>query len=189
MKTGMLESRDWNRMTLAMPRIAGYPLWIDDGSAQTVEMIAAKAKQWRRKEAPDAPKVLIVIDYLQYISPSPMGCKFDIRLSVSHISRQLKMLSKELKAPVIALSQLSRGVDQRADKRPMQSDLKESGDIEQDADTIMGIYRDDYYNKKSQEPGIAEVIVMKNRDGATGTVKLAWLPQYTRFENLSRRQD
>ena len=189
MKTGMLESRDWNRMTLAMPRIAGHPLWIDDGSAQTVEMIAAKAKQWRRKEAPDAPKVLIVIDYLQYISPSPMGGKFDIRLSVSHISRQLKMLSKELKAPVIALSQLSRGVDQRADKRPMQSDLKESGDIEQDADTIMGIYRDDYYNKKSQEPGIAEVIVMKNRDGATGTVKLAWLPQYTRFENLSRRQD
>lgn len=191
LRTGMMQTSDFHRMTLAMPRIANYPVWIDETSSQTVETIVAKAMRWRRKDIPDAPKCMVIIDYLQYIKDSQLGSRRnDSRhLAVSHISRELKALSKAIRAPVMALAQLNRGVESRSDKRPMQSDLKESGDIEQDADVIMGIYRDDYYNKNSEEKGVAEILLLKNRDGATGTIKLTWLPQYTRFENMSKRRD
>jgi replicative DNA helicase len=190
-RTGMMQHTDLQRMALAMPRISGYPIWIDDQSSQTVETIVAKTMRWRRRDCPDAPKCMVIIDYLQYIKDTNLGGKRgdNRHLAVSHISRALKTLSKEIHAPVVALAQLNRGVESRSDKRPMQSDLKESGDIEQDADVIMGIYRDDYYNKDSNDKGIAEILLLKNRDGATGVVKLAWLPQYTRFENLSKRRD
>ena len=131
---------------------------------------------------------LVVIDYLQLVQGS--GKKNASReQEISEISRSLKILAKELDIPVIALSQLSRGAEKRDDKRPMLSDLRESGAIEQDADIVMFLYRDDYYNEDSEKKNIAEVILAKHRGGSTGTVKLAWMPSFTKFANLERRYD
>lgn len=128
---------------------------------------------------------LIIIDYLQLMSVS--GRSTDSRQQeISDISRSLKALARELNVPVLALSQLSRAVEQRPDHRPMLSDLRESGAIEQDADVVMFIYRDDYYNKDTELKGISEIIIAKQRNGAIGTVNLAWLPEYTKFANLER---
>ena len=127
---------------------------------------------------------MVIIDYLQLMSGS--GRTDSRQQEVSEISRALKALARELSVPVIALSQLSRAVEQRTDHRPMLSDLRESGAIEQDADVVMFIYRDDYYNKDSEKKGIAEIIIAKQRNGPIGTVELAWLPDYTKFANIQR---
>ena len=132
---------------------------------------------------------LVVIDYLQLIAGSNRRSGGSREQEISEISRSLKILAKELNVPVIALSQLSRAVEQREDHRPMLSDLRESGAIEQDADIVMFLYRDDYYNKESAEKDIAEVIIAKQRGGSTGTVKLYWMGNYTKFVNIERRFD
>ena len=132
---------------------------------------------------------LVVIDYLQLIVGSNRRSGGSREQEISEISRSLKILAKELNVPVIALSQLSRAVEQREDHRPMLSDLRESGAIEQDADIVMFLYRDDYYNKESPEKDIAEVIIAKQRAGSTGTVKLYWMGNYTKFVNIEKRFD
>jgi replicative DNA helicase len=129
-----------------------------------------------------------MIDYLQLMTGSGKGSE-SRQQEISDISRSLKSLARELQVPVIALSQLSRAVEQRPDHRPMLSDLRESGAIEQDADVVMFIYRDDYYNHESPDKGISEIIIAKQRNGPIGTVKLAWLPELTKFANLAREQD
>ena len=129
---------------------------------------------------------VIIIDYLQLMSGG--GRNESRQQEISEISRSLKLLARELNIPVIALSQLSRGVESRPDKRPMMSDLRESGAIEQDADVVMCIYRDDYYNKDTEKKNISEIIIGKQRSGPVGTIELAWLPEYTKFGNLEKRR-
>ena len=129
---------------------------------------------------------IIIIDYLQLMSGSGKSSSESRQQEISDISRSLKALARELNVPVVALSQLSRAVEQRTDHRPMLSDLRESGAIEQDADVVMFIYRDDYYNKDSENKGIAEIIIAKQRNGPIGTVNLVWLPDYTKFANAER---
>ncbi len=130
---------------------------------------------------------VIIIDYLQLMSGG--GRNESRQQEISEISRSLKLLARELNIPVIALSQLSRGVESRPDKRPMMSDLRESGAIEQDADVVMFIYRDDYYNKDTEKKNISEIIIGKQRSGPVGTIELAWLPEYTKFGNLEKRKN
>ena len=191
LRSGYLEQRDWINLTKAASRISDAPIWIDDSGAPTLLEIRAKARRWRSdaRAFPSGEGLgLIVIDYLQLVEARKS--KEDNRQrEVAEISRGLKALAKELRVPIVALSQLNRGVESRADKRPLLSDLRESGAIEQDADVIAFIYRDEVYNKESPGKGTAEIIVGKQRNGATGTVQLAFLNQYTRFENLSERGD
>lgn len=192
LRGGFLEQRDWVNLTKAASRIAEAPIWIDDAGAPSLLEIRAKARRWRSDpnifRTPDQPGVL-VIDYLQLIAASSTRRDDSREREVSEISRGLKALAKELRVPVIALSQLNRAVESRADKRPMLSDLRESGAIEQDADVIAFIYRDEFYNKESSDKGVAEVIIGKQRSGPTGTVRLGFLNQYTRFENLTERDE
>ncbi len=158
---------------------------IDETPGLTTSELRANARRLARQ----CGKLgLIVIDYLQLMSGSSSDGE-NRATELGEISRGLKMLAKELQCPVIALSQLNRSVETRTDKRPMMSDLRESGAIEQDADVIMFIYRDDYYNKESKDQGLAEVIIGKQRNGPTGTVKLAFLKPLTRFENLANMAD
>ena len=167
-------------------------MWIDDSGAPTLLEIRAKCRRWRADPNIFAsPNVqgMVVIDYLQLIHGRPAGREQNREREISEISRGLKALAKELRVPIIALSQLNRGVESRQDKRPQLSDLRESGAIEQDADVIAFIYRDDVYNKESPEKNIAEIIIGKQRNGPTGTVKLRFMNQYTRFENLPDGQD
>lgn len=189
MRSGFLESRDWIAITKASSLIAEAPIVIDDSPSPTITEIRARARRWRADPAiwsnSAATTGLIVIDYLQLIKGSPMGKEYSREREISEISRSLKALAKELRCPVVALSQLNRSLENRADKRPMLSDLRESGAIEQDADTICFIYRDEYYNKESQDKGIAEIIIGKQRSGPTGTAQLAWVSRYTQFGNLA----
>jgi len=182
LRTGKLTDEEWPRLTEAIEKLRNISLHIDETPGLTVSELRANARRLARQ----CGKLgLIVVDYLQLMSGSS-GDNENRATELGEISRGLKMLAKELGCPVIALSQLNRSVEQRPDKRPMMSDLRESGAIEQDADIIMFIYRDEYYTKDAcKEPGVAEIIIAKQRNGPTGTVKLAFLKPLTRFENLA----
>ena len=181
LRTGRLDNDEWGRLTEAVERLSKSSVFIDETPALTGPELRARA---RRQARQCGQLGLIVIDYLQLMSGSG-GDNENRATEIGEISRGLKALAKELNCPVIALSQLNRSVETRPDKRPMMSDLRESGAIEQDADIIMFIYRDEYYNKESKEPGVAEIIIAKQRNGPVGTTKLAFLRQWTKFENLA----
>jgi replicative DNA helicase len=179
LRTGNLRDDEWGRLTEAVEQLRGASIFIDETPALTAGELRARARRLARQ----CGKLgLIVVDYLQLMSGSATSDE-NRATEVGEISRGLKALAKELQCPVIALSQLNRSVEGRPNKRPMMSDLRESGAIEQDADVIMFIYRDDYYNKDSKEPGVAEIIIGKQRNGPTGTVKLTFLKPLTKFEN------
>lgn len=183
-KTGQIEDQDWIKLASTLGILSDAPIYIDDTAGISIMEIRAKCRKLKMEKNIG----LIVIDYLQLIQGS--GKRNSSRENeISEISRSLKILAKELDVPVIALSQLSRGAEKRDDKRPMLSDLRESGAIEQDADIVMFIYRDDYYNENSEEKNVAEIIMAKHRGGSTGTVKLAWMPSFTKFANLERRYE
>ena len=182
LRTGKLTDEEWPRLTEAIERLRTVSLHIDETPGLTPTELRANARRLARQ----CGKLgLIVVDYLQLMSGSGAGSADNRATELGEISRGLKMLAKELQCPVIALSQLNRSVEQRTDKRPMMSDLRESGAIEQDADIIMFIYRDEYYNKESKEPNVAEIIIGKQRNGPTGSVKLYFQKNQTRFENLA----
>ncbi|WP_374669361.1 replicative DNA helicase [Ramlibacter sp.] len=186
LRTGRLTDDEWPRLTEAIEKLRNISLHIDETPGLTASELRANARRLARQ----CGKLgLIVVDYLQLMSVSSGMSDENRATAVGEISRGLKMLAKELQCPVIALSQLSRGVESRTDKRPMMSDLRESGAIEQDADVIMFIYRDDYYNKDSKEPGVSEIIISKQRNGPTGTCKLAFIKPLTKFENLASGSD
>jgi replicative DNA helicase len=183
LRTGKLTDAEWPRLTEAIEKLRNISLHIDETPGLTVSELRANARRLARQCG--GKLGLIVVDYLQLMSVSSSMSEENRATAVGEISRGLKMLAKELGCPVLALSQLSRGVESRTDKRPMMSDLRESGAIEQDADVIMFIYRDEYYNKDSKEPGVTEIIISKQRNGPTGTIKLAFLKEMTRFESLA----
>ena len=186
-RTGYLGDRDFPRLAMAAGRLADLPFYIDDTPALSILEMRAKSRRLQREREREGGLGLIVVDYLQLMRAHS---KTDNReQEISLISRSLKALAKELSVPVIALSQLNRAVESRADKRPMMSDLRESGAIEQDADVIAFVYRDDFYNKASPDEGTAEIIIAKQRNGPQGTVKLAFRKEFTTFENLSSRED
>ena len=184
LRTGNLTDDEWPRLAEAVEKLRTVSLHIDESPGLTPSELRANARRLARQ---CGKLVLIVVDYLQLMSGSGSGGNGDNRATeLGEISRGLKMLARELQCPVIALSQLNRSVEQRPDKRPMMSDLRESGAIEQDADIIMFIYRDEYYTKDAcKEPGVAEIIIAKQRNGPTGTVKLAFLRNITKFESLA----
>jgi len=180
LRTGKLTEADWSKIGLAVGRLE-VPLFLDDNAQVTVMEIRAKA---RRIKAQNGGLALIVVDYLQLMSGT--GMSENRQLEVSEISRNLKILARELEVPIVALSQLSRNLEARSDKRPMLADLRESGSLEQDADVVMFLYRDEVYNAESPDKGSAEVIVAKHRSGPIGTKRLVFLGPYTRFDNAAR---
>jgi replicative DNA helicase len=179
-RNGRLEKSDWPKISQAIGRLGEAPIYIDDNPNLTVMEIRAKARRLKARQ----PLGLIIIDYLQLMSGRNNA--ENRQVEISEISRGLKILARELQIPVLALSQLSRQLESRADKRPQLSDLRESGSIEQDADVVMFLYRDEIYNEDSADRGVAEVIVSKHRNGPTGKSKLAFLDNYTRFANMAR---
>ena len=180
LRNGRLNGDDWLRLAAGASSLQGLPIYIDDTASITVQQIKAKLRRMKNLG-------LVVIDYLGLIQTT---LKTENRVQIiSEITRQLKIMAKEMDVPVILLSQLSRGPESRTDKRPMLSDLRESGSIEQDADIVMFLYRDAYYNKESQQPNVAECIVAKNRHGETGTVNLIWDGQFTRFSTMEMKLD
>ena len=181
MRNGRLHADDWPKITNAVGKLAGAPIWIDDNPQLTIMEIRGKA---RRLKAQQRDLGLIVIDYLQLMTGRTSAESRQVE--VAEISRGLKILARELEVPVVALSQLSRNLEQRADKRPMLADLRESGSLEQDADVVMFIYRDEVYNAESTDRGLAEIIVAKHRNGPVGTAKLVFHPDFTKFDNAAR---
>lgn len=180
LKTGQLEDDDWPKVSMAMKQLASSKIFIDDEPALSPAKLMSKARRLKREH----DLGLIVVDYLQLMQVP--GNSENRATEISEISRSLKAMAKELNVPVLALSQLNRGLESRADKRPVMSDLRESGAIEQDADMIVFIYRDEYYHKDSVDKGLAEVIISKHRNGPTGTMKLKFFGEHTRFDNLAR---
>ena len=180
-RNGNLSEDDWGKITHAIGRLAEAPIWIDDNPNLTIMEIRSKA---RRLKSRLGDLGLVVVDYLQLMTGRSNA--ENRQVEVSEISRGLKILARELECPVVALSQLSRQLEMRADKRPMLADLRESGSIEQDADVVMFIYRDEVYNPDSPDRGTAEILVTKHRNGPTGMVRLAFLDHYTKFANMAR---
>lgn len=185
LRTGNLKDSDWEKLIEGAGTIGKSKLIIDDTSGISIAEMRSKCRKYKLEQGLD----LIIIDYLQLMSGSSKRSNESRQQEISEISRSLKGLARELNVPVIALSQLSRAVESRTDKRPMLSDLRESGAIEQDADVCMFIYREDYYKPDTEDKNIAEIIIAKQRNGPIGTVRLAWMPQYTKFGNELRKQD
>ncbi len=180
LRTGQLNDREWERLIESAGVIGRSNLIIDDTPGISIAELRSKCRKFKMEHGLS----MVIIDYLQLMSG---GGRTDSRQQeISEISRSLKAIARELNVPVLALSQLSRAVEQRPDHRPMLSDLRESGAIEQDADVVMFIYRDDYYHKDTEKKGVSEIIIAKQRNGPIGTVELAWLPEYTKFANLER---
>jgi replicative DNA helicase len=178
LRTGRLEDDDWQKLTDALSKLDKAEIYVDESGVLNALELRARARRLHRQ---CKGLGLVVIDYLQLMSAVSQG--ENRATEISEISRSLKALAKELAVPVIALSQLNRNLDARPNKRPVMSDLRESGAIEQDADLILFIYRDEYYNADSPDKGVAEIIIGKQRNGPTGVVKLTFLGTYTRFEN------
>ncbi len=184
LRTGALTDEDWRKLTMAMGSLSNAGIYIDDTPGVRIGEIRAKSRRLKQEHGLG----MIMIDYLQLIQGNGRSGE-NRQQEVSEISRSLKALARELEVPVIALSQLSRGVEQRQDKRPMMSDIRESGSIEQDADIVAFLYRDDYYDKESENKNIIEIIIAKQRNGPVGTVSLAFVKEYNKFVNLERRFD
>ena len=184
-RTGKLDEDDWEKIANAIGPLSESEIYIDDTPGISVMEIRTKCRKLKMEKNIG----LVVIDYLQLIQGSNKRSSGSREQEIAEISRSLKIMAKELNVPVIALSQLSRAVEQRPDHRPMLSDLRESGSIEQDADIVMFLYRDDYYNKESEKKDIAEVIIAKQRSGTIGPVELLWMGNYTKFVNLEKRFD
>ena len=182
LRTGNLKDDEWSKLIESAGMIGESRLMIDDTPGISIGEMRSKCRKYKLEHGLD----IIIIDYLQLMSGSGKSSSESRQQEISDISRSLKALARELNVPVVALSQLSRAVEQRTDHRPMLSDLRESGAIEPDADVVMFIYRDDYYNKDSENKGIAEIIIAKQRNGPIGTVNLVWLPDYTKFANAER---
>ncbi|WP_407269401.1 replicative DNA helicase [Radiobacillus sp. PE A8.2] len=182
LRTGKLDAEDWGKLTMAMGSLSHAGIYIDDAPGIRVSDIRSKCRRLKQEHGLG----MILIDYLQLIQGSA-NSKENRQQEVSEISRSLKALARELNVPLIALSQLSRGVETRQDKRPMMSDLRESGSIEQDADIVGFLYRDDYYDKESEKQNIIEIIISKQRNGPVGTVELAFVKEYNKFVNLEHR--
>ena len=185
LKTGKIEENDWVKIVEALGPLSEAEMYIDDTAGISITEIRAKARKLKLEKNIG----LIIIDYLQLIQGSGNRRNGSREQEISEISRSLKILAKELDVPVIALSQLSRAAEQRSDHRPMLSDLRESGSIEQDADIVMFLYRDDYYNEESESKNIAEVIIAKNRSGSVGTAEMLWMSNYTKFANIEHYRD
>jgi replicative DNA helicase len=183
LRTGKLTPEDWPRLVKACDTLTKAPIFVDDTRMTTMLEIRAKARRLKARE----PKLgLIIVDYLQLMGSGSIEHRVQ---EVSQISRSLKVIAGDLEVPVMALSQLSRNVESRNDKRPLLSDLRESGAIEQDSDLVMFLYRDEYYNEQSEDQGLAEVILAKHRNGPVGTEKLAFLKRYAKFADLAARHD
>ena len=185
LRTGSLTDADWDAVVEGVGVIGSSRLIIDDTPGISITELRSKCRKMKLEQGLS----LVIIDYLQLMSGSGRGSNENRQQEISEISRSLKALARELQAPVVALSQLSRACETRTDHRPMLSDLRESGAIEQDADVVMFLYRDDYYNKDTDHPNEAEVIIAKQRNGPIGTVNLIWKPEFTKFVNAARRQD
>jgi replicative DNA helicase len=190
LRSGNVKAEDWPKLVRGVAEVARAPIWIDDTAGVTLMEIRAKVRRLASQlnATGEKPLSLVVVDYLQLmIGGDARNRQENRQQEIADISRGLKVLARDLDVPVLAIAQLSRAVEARHDKRPLLSDLRDSGAIEQDADMVMFLYRDEYYNSESDDKGIAEVIVGKHRNGPTGKVQLAWLEQYTKFASLARR--
>jgi replicative DNA helicase len=188
LRSGNVKAEDWPKLVRGVAEVSRAPIWIDDTAGVTLMEMRAKVRRLASQlnVAGELPLSLVVVDYLQLMVGQ--GNRAENRQQeIAEISRGLKVLARDLDVPVLAIAQLSRAVETRHDKRPLLSDLRDSGAIEQDADMVMFLYRDEYYNPESDDKGIAEVIVGKHRNGPTGKVQLAWMEQYTKFASLARR--
>jgi replicative DNA helicase len=178
-RTGQIGEASWPRLTDAAGKLYNAPVFVDDSPVVTVTDIRAKCRRLKRVHGLE----MVVVDYIQLMQGS---AKENRQQEIAEISRSLKNLARELEIPILAVSQLNRNLEQREDKRPRLGDLRESGSLEQDADIVMFIYRDEYYNEHTDRKGVAEVIVAKHRAGSTGTVDMTFMPEYTRFSDLGR---